>query len=197
MIFFRTLLIILIFFSFCSVNASEDADAKKTEWGDSSVFSEGFSGQEPVTDSKLKKTIEKLKERNLTKKQRKIREEVIPLSPSLDAEHFENFVNEQDPENQLSQSLTVMIPTGAYSEQGIYIPAGYYKLSCRKLSENEYVLDLSQGNKRFITVEAQQTQQDLEQDSISFCNAEIIDDNRIRLMYGSIDLNLVGYIYLK
>ena len=90
-----------------------------------------------------------------------------------------------------------MIPAGAYSEQGVYIPTGYYKLSCRKLSENEYVLDLSQGNKKFATIPAKQTQQDLEQDTISFCNAEIIDDNRIRLMYGSIDLNLVGYIYFK
>ena len=42
-----------------------------------------------------------------------------------------------------------------------------------------------------------QTKQDLEQDSIDFSNAEIIDGNRLRLVYGSIDLNLVGYLYFK
>ena len=79
----------------------------------------------------------------------------------------------------------------------VYINPGYYKLSCRKIGENTYVLDLSQGSKVVLTVEAKETKQDLEQDTITFCNAEIIDNGRIRLMFGSIDLNLVGYIYFK
>jgi hypothetical protein len=88
-----------------------------------------------------------------------------------------------------------MIPMSAYSEDGITIAPGYYKLSCRKIANNQYVLELSQGTTKVLTVNAIQTKQDLEQDSISFCNAQILDNGRIRLMYGSIDLNLVGYIY--
>ena len=133
----------------------------------------------------------------MTKKQKKIRAQVQPLSPAADSEHFQNFVNNQDPDNQLSQSLTVMIPAAVYSDDGVLIQPGYYKLSCRKLAQNEYVLDLTQGTKRLISVKAKQTVQDLEQDSIAFCNAEIIDDKRMRLVYGSIDLNLVGYLYFK
>ena len=103
----------------------------------------------------------------------------------------------KNPDDQLSQTLTVTIPMEAYDITGKKIAPGYYKLSCRKLSENIYVLDLSQGPRKVLTVEAKQTQQDLEQDTIQFCNAEIIDGNRIRLMYGSIDLNLVGYLYFN
>ena len=90
-----------------------------------------------------------------------------------------------------------MIPALVYTEEGQSIAPGYYKLSCRKLAKDEYVLDLAQGTKTLITVKAYQTKQDLEQDSIDFSNAEIIDGNRLRLVYGSIDLNLVGYLYFK
>ncbi len=171
-------------------------NSKDSVWGEnSSVFNSGFENQEAVSDTKLHKVIEQLKERNLSRKQRKIQKEVNPLSPSVDIEHLQNFTQAQDPDNELSQTLTVMIPVRAYSEDGIYITPGYYKLSCHKVAENEYELELSQGTKKILRIKAKQTQQDLEQDTIQFCNAEIIDKERVRLMYGSIDLNLVGYLY--
>ena len=43
-----------------------------------------FENQEAVRDTKSKKVIEQLKERSLNKKQKKIRDEVNPLSPSSD-----------------------------------------------------------------------------------------------------------------
>ncbi len=193
---------LILIFLFCLFSLSAFADTENSsvqkDWGEnSSVFSKGFEGQEPVSDKKLKDTIEALKQRNLTKKQKKMQNLVKPLSPSSDFENLKQFALEQDPDNQLSQTLTVTISTSAYNENGKKIPPGFYKLSCRKLSDNSYVLDLSQGTKRVLSVKAEQTQQDLEQDSIQFCNAEIIDSNRIRLVYGSIDLNLVGYLYFK
>ena len=175
------------------VNAAESSSS---DWGDNTdVFNKGFEDQKPVSDSKLKETINQLKEQSLDRKQKKTRAEVQPLSPSSDFEHLRDFAQSQSPEDDLSQTLTVMIPMAAYSDDGFWIQPGYYKLSCRKTAKDKYVLDLSQGTKCILTVNAVQTKQDLEQDSITFCNAEIIDNDRIRLMYGSIDLNLVGYIY--
>lgn len=179
---------------------AEDSTEKNNSsiWGgDTDVFNSGFEDQEAVTDTKMHKIINQLKERNLTRKQRKIQKEVNPLSPSVDMQHLQDFTQNQDPDNELSQTLTVMIPVKAYSEDGIYIAPGYYKLSCHKVAENEYELELSQGTKKILRVKAQQTEQDLEQETIQFCNAEIIDGDRIRLMYGSIDLNLVGYLYFN
>lgn len=167
-------------------------------WGENtSVFNSGFENQEAVSDTKLKKVIDQLKERNLSRKQRKIRNDVQPLSPSVDMQHLQDFTQLQNPEDELSQTLTVTIPVKAYNEEGKYISPGYYKLACHKVADNEYILELSQGTKKILTVKAQQTTQDLEQETIQFCNAEIIDDNRIRLMYGSIDLNLIGYLYFN
>ncbi len=179
--------------------AKEDSEnTQPSAWGEnSSVFNSGFENQEAVTDTKLHKVINQLKERNLSRKQRRIQKEVNPLSPSVDMQHLQDFTQNQDPDNELSQTLTVMIPVRAYSEDGIYISPGYYKLSCQKVAENEYELELSQGTKKVLRVRAQQTEQDLEQETIQFCNAEIIDGERIRLMYGSIDLNLVGYLYFN
>lgn len=193
------ILLIFAIFLISSVRAADDSKSSSSSpWGEnSSVFNSGFENQEAVSDTKLKKVMDQLKERSLSRKQRKIQSQVKPLSPSSDEEHFRNFTESQDPENALSQTLTVMIPVRAYSEEGKYITPGYYKLSCHKVSQNEYELELSQGTQKILSVRAHQTEQDLEQDTISFCNAEIIDSERIRLMYGSIDLNLVGYLYIK
>ena len=194
----KKLLLFIFILTFCSFSYAEEKTSNTNEWGEnSSVFNDGFENQKPVSDKKLKETIDKLKERNLTRKQQRIKREVQPLSPSSDFEHFKEFAESQSPDDALSQTHTVMIPMQAYSEDGIYIQPGYYKLSCRKIGEETYVLDLSQGTKVILTVSARQTQQDLEQETITFCNAEIIDNGRIRLMFGSIDLNLVGYIYFK
>lgn len=171
------------------------ADSSTAQSDNSSVFNQGFGNQKQITDSQFKKTVEQMKERSLTKKQKKIKAQVQPHSPLADEEHLKQFAQSQDPDNELSQTLTVMIPVQAYDENGKSVQPGYYKLSCRKLSKDNYVLDLSQGTKRMLTVEAKQTKQDLEQDTIQFCNAEIISNGRIRLMYGSIDLNLVAYLY--
>lgn len=195
--YLRFIILIFLLFNISFVSIAEE-DVSSSLWGENSdVFNQGFEDQKPVSDSKLKKTIQQIKERQMTRKQRKIKEEVQPLSPSSDFEHLKNFTQSQSPDDELSQTLTVMIPMQAYSEDGKYIQPGYYKLSCRKIGENNYVLDLSQGNKFVLSVSAVQTKQDLEQETITFCNAEIIDNGRIRLMYGSIDLNLVGYIYFK
>ncbi|MBE7705249.1 MAG: hypothetical protein E7Z90_05495 [Cyanobacteria bacterium SIG29] len=197
----KKLLIILFILSIIQINVfaeEKDDSANNSTWGENtSVFNKGFENQEAVSDKKLKDVIDKLKERNLSKKQRKIRNEVKPLSPTFDLKHLEDFTQSQDPDNELSQTLTVMIPVEAYNENGIHISPGYYKLACQKVAENEYVLELSQGTKKVLTVKAQQTTEDLEQETIAFCNAEIIDNERIRLVYGSINLNLVGYLYFK
>ena len=98
----------------------KDETSKNSAWGEnSSVFNSGFENQEAVSDTKLHKVIEQLKERNLSRKQRKIQKEVNPLSPSVDIEHLKDFTQNQDPDNELSQTLTVMIPVRAYSEEGI------------------------------------------------------------------------------
>ena len=190
--YFYSFILCIYLISVLSVNAANEG------WGDNSdVFNSGFEDQKAVSDSKLKHAVDYLKQRSLSQKQRKLRREVQPLSPSYDADYLKNFADSNTNEDELNNSFTVMIPMQAYGEDGTNIPPGFYKLSCRKITENKYVLDLSQGTTVILTVEANQTNQDLGQDSISFCNAEIIDNGRIRLMYGNIDLNLVGYIYFK
>lgn len=194
-IFFITLVISLL----ASLDVfADDEKTNTSSWGEnSSVFNSGFENQEPVSDNKLKKAIDVIKQNQLSRKQKQLQKNINPLSPSIDNDHLEKFTNSQDPDNQLSQTLTVMIPVSAYNDEGKTISPGYYKLSCKKITKNEYNLELSQGTTVVLSTKAMHTEQDLEQDSIQFCNAEIIDDNRIRLMYGSLDLNLVGYLYFK
>ncbi len=194
MIIILRILICMVLFS----TLSSFADEAKSDWGENSdVFNKGFENQKAVSDNKLKNTVKMIKEKQLSKKQQKLKKEVQPLSPVYDSESLKNFAGSEFSDDNLNNSLTVLIPVSAYSDNGINIQPGYYKLSCRKISVNEYVLDLSQGTHLVLSVPAKQTSEDLEQDSVTFCNAEVISNGRIRLMYGNIDLNLVGYLYFK
>jgi len=161
------------------------------------VMQEGFSGQKAVTDGKFKKTIDMLKERQLSAKQKRERNRVVPLSPAASEEHLKEFSNIADG-NDISHTLTVMIPVQAYTDYGQLIQPGYYKLSCKKTSENKYVLQLTQDSNTVYTVMAENTPEDLNQETINFCNAELSKDEKsIKLVYGNLGLNLVGYIYIK
>jgi|GEM_PF-6943450 len=171
---------------------AEDTDAFKTG---SSVFSSGFGGQKQVTDAEFQKTVQQLKDRSMTKKQKRIKEQVQPNSPAYDNEHLKMFSDSKEQGSSLSLTHTVMIPVKAYTRDGNFVQPGYYKLSCREIEKNSYVLDLAQGSQLILTVPAFQTEEDLEQNSIQFCSAEILPDGKIRLVYGNIDLNLAGYLY--
>ncbi|MBR6163132.1 hypothetical protein IKQ26_04480 [bacterium] len=156
-----------------------------------------FSGQKAITDSKFKKTIEMLKERQLSAKQKKERNRVVPLSPAASEEHLREFSHISDGDD-ISHTLTVMIPVSAYTDYGQLITPGFYKLSCKKLSNNQYVLQLTQDTDTVFTVKAKSTPEDLNQETINFCNAELSEENKtIKLIYGNLGLNLVGYIYIK
>lgn len=190
------LLILLILFLFPAVSFAEDSSSDAFMNGQK-VMRDGFEGQKAVTDGKFQRTIEMLKERQLSNKQKRERNRVKPLSPAASEEHLKNFTNISDG-NDISHTLTVMIPVSAYTEFGDLIPPGYYKLSCKKMSDNRYVLQLTQDSDTVFTVLAQNTKEDLNQETINFCNAELSKDEKtIKLIYGNLGLNLVGYIYIK
>lgn len=156
-----------------------------------------FSGQKAITDSKFKKTIEMLKERQLSAKQKRERNRVVPLSPASSEEHLREFSHISDGDD-ISHTMTVMIPVSAYTDYGQLVTPGFYKLSCKKMSNNQYVLQLTQDTNTVFTVKAQNTPEDLEQETINFCNAELNENEKtIKLIYGNLGLNLVGYIYIK
>lgn len=188
-------IILLIFLIFLVPTAfGDDSDAFMAG---QKVMQEGFSGQKAVTDGKFHKTIEMLKERQLSAKQKRERNRVVPLSPAASEEHFKEFSHISDG-NDISHTLTVMIPVAAYTEFGQLIQPGYYKLSCKRMSDNRYVLQLTQDSDTVYTVLAENTPEDLNQETINFCNAELSKDEKsIRLIYGNLGLNLIGYIYIK
>ena len=125
----------LVIFYFAAAGAcvyGEETASSSALPDSSSVFSSGFTGQKQISDTKFKKTVEELKERSLTKKQKKIKKQVQPNAPAYDMEHLKEFSQENDAGAELSKTMTVMIPAESCSDEGVYIPAGYYKLSCRK-----------------------------------------------------------------
>ncbi len=188
--------IFIIFFASSSVFADDVNYSDAFQVGQQSS-EKAFDGQKAITDGKFKKTIEMLKERQLSAKQRRERNRVIPLSPAASEEHLREFSHISDGDD-ISHTLTVMIPVSAYTDYGQLVPPGFYKLSCKKLSNNEYVLQLTQDSTTVYTVKAKNTHDDLNQETINFCNAELIEDGKtIKLIYGNLGLNLVGYIYIK
>ena len=100
--YFRLFWIVFLFVNFSFICYANESDSSSS-WGENSdVFNKGFEDQKPVSDSKLKKTIDQIKERQMSRKQRKIKNEVQPLSPSSDFEHLKEFTESQSPDNELT-----------------------------------------------------------------------------------------------
>lgn len=191
---FLTIIFILLITNI--VSYAESTNDTNDAWNNAESAGE-YDGQKSVTDDTFNKTIKMLKERQLTNRQKKEQRRVQPLSPSASPEHLKDFATMADGDD-IAHTLTVMIPVLSYTEYGDIIMPGYYKLSCKKTRSNGYVLQLTQDTNTVYTINAIQTKEDLEQETINFCNAELEDDNKtIKLVYGNLGLNLVGYIFIK
>lgn len=177
---------------------SDDLDPTSSSGGDWSSFDKtinnSFSGQKAVTDEQFNKTLEEIKARRGGRKRKK--KEINSLSPvPYKTDTYSN--NEmQSLYNKLQNTPTIMIPTSVVTEEGTKITAGYYKLTNKKINDN-YIFELTQGNTTIADIQAKQTNEDFHQQDINFVDVSPISQKYLRIIYGTVDLNLEAYLEIE
>ena len=191
----RLISILLILFFISSACLADDIDAgeSNSSWDSfGKSIDNSFINTKPVTKELFDKTLENVKSKG--KKRKKNKNEVIPLSPVPFKENQYDQSELQSIYNKIDHSPTIMIPTKVITDNNTVLNTGYYKLSNRQVSKNRYNLVFSQGTAVIAECEANQTEEDYKQKDINFVNVIPISDKYIKVIYGTMDLNLETYL---
>lgn len=93
----------------------------------------------------------------------------------------------------LDSTITVLLPTESMTkDEKQIIPIGFYKLvaDIDKTKEKNHYINLYQGHRLIAKIEARETLEDFGQESINFAKIIQTDDTILKVIYGSLDVNL-------
>ncbi len=192
----KNIAIFLLFFGLLSLNYASADELDPGGWDSIDATAEkGFEGQKPITDAQFNKTIKQIQERKGGKKKKK--NEITPLSPVPYKNNPYDNNEMQSLYNNLTTTPTVMFSSFVIAPDGTVLSPGYYKLTNKQINRDEYIFELSQGSQIFAKVPARQTVEDFNEDKINFFKVSNVDDKYMRIIYGTMDLNLEGRLYIK
>ena len=150
------------------------------------TFDNGFEGQKQITDEEFQKTLEQVKAKQKKKKKAK------PLKGK-------NF-NDSDTSDYISETaeknLILGLPVNLVNGDGAEIPIGHYKIVGEK-KEDKVFLDFYQSSTLIAKVPAIETNYDFDESNINFVKLVPYNDERVKVIYGSMDFNAYTFIKIK
>ena len=177
-----------------------------SEYDDFNQADNAFQYDRPVDNNAYEKIINEYKKKK-EKKEKTMKKEVEkPLNKLKKKNKYIDL-----PENQgnsemsifmekLKEPLTVCFSQNAYvSETGDKIPMGYYKLEAQKVDENKdvYYINLFQGRKLIAKVPSNVTKDDFGMKTINFAKVIPDDSQHLKIIYGSLKVNLEAKVVLE
>jgi len=148
----------------------------------------GFEGQKKITDEDFQKTLAEVKARQ-HKKGKKNKQQV--KGKDFNQENNGGYINETAEKN-----LLLSVPLELTNGDGTDIPIGHYKIVGEKTRDNVYI-DLYQTSTMIARVPAIETNSDFDQPTINFVQLLPYNDERIKIIYGSMDFNAYTFIKIK
>lgn len=172
--------------------ADSPEDAASNEMGDlmqySDTFDNPFGGQKQITDEEFQKTLEQVKAKRAKKLKNQPKQ--IKGKNNNDADSNE-YIKETDAKN-LILSVPVVLINGDETE----IPMGHYKVKSNKVGEKVY-LEFYQSSTLVAKVPAIETKYDFDEKEINFVKILPYDEDRVRVIFGTMDLNAYTFIKMK
>lgn len=179
---------------FSPIAFADDVDMPATGdlWDNWNTREEGREAK-PVSDEDFDKAVKEVdkkvnKWRNWANKLKVPRGEEI--NQSNETEMINNEYNTEAPVFPV-----ICVPVELSVGENV-IPVGHYQVQGERVNGSP-VLKLYQAHYKFAEIPAIETNDDFDQETINFATWEAINDNQIKLMYGSLDLNAYTIINIK
>lgn len=188
----KKILIVLLFLIFCT--------SLKIYADDMEGFGDGAGGfgdygnsidnalyrQKPVTDEEFEKTLQKLKDKKKKRGKNK------PLKgQNLKPGEPSNLMNE------ISESyLLLSLPIELITSDGSDIPTGHYRIIAKRV-KNKVYFEFYQAYCLVASIEGIETDIDFGESSINFVKILPYNENQVKLIYGSVDINAYALINIK
>ena len=166
-----------------------------SEYDDFNQADNAFQYDRPVDNNAYKKIIDEYKKKK-EKKENKLKKKnkYIDLPENQGNSEMSIFME------TLKEPLTVCFSQNAYVFQtGEKIPMGYYKLEAQKVDENKnlYYINLFQGHKLIAKVPSDVTDNDFGMETINFAKVIPQDKQHLKIIYGSLEVNLEATVVLE
>ncbi len=189
----KKLLLLLSLIVFCSpVVLADDVDMPATgdlwdNWGANKDF---YGQDKPVTEEDFDKAIEQVKDKqNRNWFGLKKRNKNIPKGEEFNQSNETEVINTHINKDSLPVvSLPVSLKAGDE-----FLPVGHYQIKAEKEGGN-VVMKFYQAHYMMAQFPAVETEDDFGEEDILFAKWFVQDDNQIKVIYGSLDLNAYAVI---
>ena len=159
------------------------------DWSNIQTNDSAWEGQKIIKNQDYEKVINELEKRKNAGKMRAQKKAGNPIMKNVEEEK-EDFLKdfiEQYPLLNLTVPLLV---------KDVEIPIGHYKVMGKKTDGKSYIT-LSQAYNVIATIPVNETNDDFGMDEINFAKIEVVNNNVLKLMYGSMAFNGYAYLYYK
>lgn len=182
---------LLIFFIALSIVAPAFAD--ELDWSDN--MGNAWDGQKVITNKQYEETINALEERKNAKANRQ-REKAIrkfkgnSLHDNMDP--HKDTIENQNPLEEMDECQLINIPVDFIAD-GKTIEKGFYRILAEKKDDTIYI-ELYQAHKLIAKIKARETKDDFDQEYIQFAKLIPHNEQRMKIIYGSLPFNAYAYI---
>lgn len=149
-----------------------------------------FAGQKPVTDEEFDKAYNQVKAKR-DKNKKKSKKDKPFKGSSFNEENNGGYIGETAEKN-----ILLGVPTTLINGDGTEIPIGHYKIVGEQTKHGTY-LDFYQSSMLIAKVPAIATDSDFEQKSINFVQLMPYNEERVKIIFGSMDFNAYTFIKIK
>lgn len=147
----------------------------------------GFIGQKQITDEEFQKTLDAVKA-----KQNKKKKKNKPFKgKNFNEENNGGYLGETAAKN-----LLLGVPLCLTNGDGTEIPMGHYKIVGEK-SKGDVFLDFYQSSTLVARVPAIETNNDFDETAMNFVKLLPYNEQRVKVIYGSMDFNAYTFIKIK
>lgn len=139
----------------------------------------------PVSDEEFDKALEQM-DKKVNKWKHRAEKRKIPKGEEFSQSNETEIINND--EETSNDSLPVISLPVELKVGEDFVPVGHYQVKCEK-TDNEVVLKLYQAHYEMAQFPAIETTDDFGEETISFAKWFPQEDNKIKIIYGSMDFN--------
>lgn len=146
-----------------------------------------FVGQKKITDEDFQTTLAKVKSKRDKKKK---------INQPFKGKGYNEENNGEYIDETAAKNLLLGLSVDLINGDGTEIPVGHYKIVGEKNKDKIY-LDFYQSSTLIAKVPAIETESDFDETAINFVKLVPYNEQRVKIIYGSMDFNAYTFIKIK
>lgn len=191
----KLLLLLLTLFIITPITPADDLEFPSMQsddlWDNWNTREEGKEAK-PVSDAEFEKALEQV-DKKVNKWKNWAKRRQIPkgseYNQSNETEVLNNNYGTEKADPVICIPVEVKIGDGT-------LPIGHYQVR-GKITDGNVILELYQSNQIFAQIKATETDDDFGADSISFAKWDAVDDDKLKIEFGSLELNAYAILDIE